>query len=585
MYNGNTVQEREIREKYNEIFRIVGEQVGFNKLNYEVFTSLNDNDVRKRKINSILSYAIVSKNDNKINACLKVIDSNLKREDRIEDKVNNFFKLGEKIYPKQEVKSEEKITKDMQQPEVMEGGDIEEDSQIEDDKEKTELGDLKAEELENESQDKKVSKIKGILSKFNIKKGFKKTLKKFGMGVLGVLDFISISFLAMSITAGILTGGLTFGTVALFSALPVASLVLMFGPSIAKKIKKVLSKYKKNKFINKNEDSDNENLDVDKKLNNEEKLDFGKDLSNNEELDFGKDLEENKDKNNNPIQKPENNQTKNVQNPNNQINNAKNLKEKSNLGPVMPNIPTNNNYRRPTSNNLGPQNYGFKDNTKGPLYNLNNKKKDVVNQASPIKTNNGYINNYGFKDNTKGPLYNLNNKKNEVVNQTSPIKTEIANTPSNEVSNSESRKEKTILEAEQTMMIINKKIDEYQKKVNEINRKMKQIQNNKYGYPNQHHVDARHVTKPKREYNELKNKKIKIINEMKKYQGIVHNLNEDIDKIRSAEKKSNLTNTVTEHQIPINEFETKKIYIVNEKNSQVKESIDYTEQFENRSKK
>ena len=373
-------------------------------------------------------------------------------------------------------------------------------------------------------------------------------MKKFGMGVLGVLDFISISFLAMSITAGILTGGLTFGTVALFSALPVASLVLMFGPSIAKKIKKVLSKYKKNKFINKNEDSDNENLDVDKKLNNEEKLDFGKDLSNNEELDFGKDLEENKDKNNNPIQKPENNQTKNVQNPNNQINNAKNLKEKSNLGPVMPNIPTNNNYRRPTSNNLGPQNYGF-------------------------------------KDNTKGPLYNLNNKKNEVVNQTSPIKTEIANTPSNEVSNSESRKEKTILEAEQTMMIINKKIDEYQKKVNEINRKMKQIQNNKYGYPNQHHVDARHVTKPKREYNELKNKKIKIINEMKKYQGIVHNLNEDIDKIRSAEKKSNLTNTVTEHQIPINEFETKKIYIVNEKNSQVKESIDYTEQFENRSKK
>ena len=103
MYNG--VIEKEIKEKYNEVFKIIGEKVGLRKLTYETYLGLNENDTRRKSVNRLLEKTLRLRDDTDVCACIDTINKDVKREDRI-DKIDSFLKLGEKLYPKKEEKEE-----------------------------------------------------------------------------------------------------------------------------------------------------------------------------------------------------------------------------------------------------------------------------------------------------------------------------------------------------------------------------------------------------------------------------------------------------------------------------------------------
>lgn len=505
MYNGNTVIEREIRDKYNEVFKIIGERVGLSKLTYETYMGLRDGDTRKNKFRSILEDELKNRKSADVSACIDTINKDVKREDKIDDKIDSFFKLGEKIYPKKE----EKITPPTPDR-LFEVNDEEQEEEIED------------EEIEEDKKDK-------LKEKIDVKKEIVKALKRAGIVIVGALDFISLTLLAGAITTGILSGGLTFGTVALFSALPAATLAVIYR-NIRKKKKKELAKKKKEEKNKKTEIKEEQKEEDKTKTNTKTEraaLDFGKDLDSPTELDFGNDMEDE------PLE-------------------AETISDPVSSSEIdATEVPAREMPRVETEFSNPIEEYDSEEPLSEPEY------EEEIETPSARESGEGVI-----------------------MPEGTSVETEEENI--NKIPGD--RRQRTIYEAEQTIMEINKKIEGYEQTINEANQRMKEIQDNKYGYPNQYHVDARHVTKPKREYNELKNQKVEALKEMKKYQDIVHDLSERVDKIRGTEVPP-VTEEVTKHQVPINNWDTKDIYIVNKPDSRIKESVDYTDKFESSRKK
>ena len=493
MYNGNTVIEKEIRDKYNEVFKIIGERVGLSKLTYETYMGLRDGDTRKNKFRSILEDELKNRKSADVSACIDTINKDVKREDKIDDKIDSFFKLGEKIYPKKE----EKVvtppparlfeTTDDEEPE-----EIEENSKVEEENLKNEL---------NHLDKKKKNNVKKIIS-IAIAAGINAPLIIF---VLPPLVF-SGSILG---AAGVLT-------------VPALTAFIMYNSSKRKSKKRNSLKQKnikKNDLIQNNEEEQNNTKNNIK----EQILYFGNDLDSPTELDFGNDMEDEPleaDAISEPVSSRESDE----------------VEESAEEMPEVETEISDSDSVEPLSE---------------PEY------EEEIETPSARESGEGVI-----------------------MPEGTSVETEEENI--NKIPGD--RRQRTIYEAEQTIMEINKKIEGYEQTINEANQRMKEIQDNKYGYPNQYHVDARHVTKPKREYNELKNQKVEALKEMKKYQDIVHDLSERVDKIRGTEVPP-VTEEVTKHQVPINNWDTKDIYIVNKPDSRIKESVDYTDKFESSRKK
>lgn len=513
MYNGNTVIEREIKDKYNDVFKIIGEKVGLRKLTYETYLGLNENDTRRKAVNRLLEKTLRLRDDADVCACIDTINNDVKREDRI-DKIDSFFKLGEKIYPKEE-KKEEVVAPTPDR--IFETHDEEEQEE-----------ETEEEEIEEEKKNKKKEETKKeeIITDTKNESKLKKFSKGLGETVLAVVNVTCLSITGAVTLAGILIHApVTPG----FFAIMLAAPVITYSYKGYKKLQKYLEKRnnKIKKYDNKKEKTEmNEEKDKEKTNPKTETvtLNFRNDLDSPTELKFDDDIEEEK-----PLE---------------------------------------------ADAISGPMSNGEEDAAEKPAEEMPEVETELSDPDSEEPLT---------EPEYEGRVETLSARETgEVIAM--PEETAVENEEENINKIPSDRRQRTIYEAEQTIMEINNKIEGYEQIINKVNQRMKEIQDNKYGYPNQYHVDARHVTKPKREYNELKNQKLKALKEMKKYQDIVHDLSENVDKIRGTEVPP-LTEEVTIHQVPINNWETKDIYIVHEQNPRKKSSDNYTDKFENSRKK
>ena len=242
MYNG--VIEKEIKEKYNEVFKIIGEKVGLRKLTYETYLGLNENDTRRKSVNRLLEKTLRLRDDTDVCACIDTINKDVKREDRI-DKIDSFLKLGEKLYPKKEEKEEiVPPTPDR----LFEVNDDEDQKESE-------------EEIKEEKEPVKEDNEIKIDTKNQSK--LKKFVKGFGETILATLNVSCLTIAGAATLAGILIHvPVTPGFLAIMLAAP----VITYSYKGYKKLQKYLEKRNK-----KNKKTEEKNEKIEEKENEEEK--------------------------------------------------------------------------------------------------------------------------------------------------------------------------------------------------------------------------------------------------------------------------------------------------------------------------
>jgi len=198
-------------DQYKEIFNYLGDKlIADRSFSYEKYLRMDNDDSRKRKINSFLksNLPLDKSKDEEFKNKINVLNSSLYRENRI-NKFEDFIKLGDMLYP--ELRKEE--TRPMPAPVVPSDSEPVDEDDLFEEKDKEEL-----EEKEEKKEEKKDSK-KNTKSKRTLIGD----IKNFLLSIPGGLVKANIASL------GLLGGSLALGSYLGFPAATMSTIGIMFG--------------------------------------------------------------------------------------------------------------------------------------------------------------------------------------------------------------------------------------------------------------------------------------------------------------------------------------------------------------------